>query len=32
MNRPWTTTRWVALGLALVVAIALAWVLMTAPR
>jgi hypothetical protein len=32
MQRPWSTTRWVALGLALIVAIMLAWVLLTAPR
>jgi hypothetical protein len=32
MNRPWSATRWVALVLAGIVALALVWVLMTAPR
>ena len=31
MDRPWSNTRWIALGLALVIAIVLVWVLATRP-
>jgi hypothetical protein len=32
MNRPWSITRYIALGLALVIAIILVWLLLTGPR
>jgi hypothetical protein len=32
MNRPWSTTRYIALGIALVIAIILVWLLLTGPR